>query len=114
MTRHTEIIEFLSQMHANFGVNTDVDAAAKKLITLATRAQRYNVLRCKVELTPRQESNAASLDDQVEAIGASLHTTIRTNGDPRGYAFKILLPNGAYNTWGGKEHGWGIPTTRQY
>ena len=114
MTRHTEIIEFLSQMHVNFGINADINAAAAKLITLATRAQRYNVLACNVGLTPRQEKNAAHIDNQAQTVGAALHATIRTNGDPRGYALKILLPNGAYNTWGGVEHGWGIPTTRRY
>ena len=110
----SDITKFLSQMHLNFGINAEVDAAAEKLITLARRAQRYNVLACNVVLTPRQSRNATRINDQATAIGASLNTAIYTNGDPRGYALAIRLPNGAYNTWGGVEHGWGIPTTKQH
>lgn len=29
-------------------------------------------------------------------------------GDPRGYCLKLHLPDGSYNTWGGKESGYGI------
>ena len=30
------------------------------------------------------------------------------NGDPRGYAVYVDLPDGSYNTFGGHEHGYGI------
>lgn len=33
------------------------------------------------------------------------------HGDPRGFTVKLLLPSGRYNTWGGKEDGWGVPTS---
>ena len=29
-------------------------------------------------------------------------------GDPRGYCLKLYLPDESYNTWGGKESGFGI------
>jgi hypothetical protein len=29
-------------------------------------------------------------------------------GDPRGFSLKLHLPDGSYNTWGGKESGFGI------
>ena len=29
-------------------------------------------------------------------------------GDPRGYCLKLHLPDGSYNTMGGKENGYGI------
>lgn len=31
--------------------------------------------------------------------------------DPRGFTVKLLLPSGRYNTWGGREDGWGVPTS---
>ena len=31
-------------------------------------------------------------------------------GDPRGYCTKLRLKSGRYNTWGGAEDGWGVPT----
>ena len=33
---------------------------------------------------------------------------IEFGGDPRGYTVKVHLINERYNTWGGKESGWGI------
>lgn len=33
---------------------------------------------------------------------------IEVTGDPRGYCLKLHLPDGSYNTWGGKEAGYGI------
>lgn len=30
-------------------------------------------------------------------------------GDPRGFTVKLLFPSGIYNTWGGKESGYGVP-----
>lgn len=32
----------------------------------------------------------------------------KVGGDPRGYCLKIMLPDGNYNTWGGKDEGWGL------
>jgi hypothetical protein len=30
------------------------------------------------------------------------------NGDPRGFALYVDLPDGSYNSFGGREHGYGI------
>lgn len=35
----------------------------------------------------------------------------KIGGDPRGYTLKIILPTEQYNTLGGKEEGWGVPTS---
>ena len=32
------------------------------------------------------------------------------SGDPRGYVVKLHLPSGKYNTFGGLESGYGVPT----
>lgn len=34
--------------------------------------------------------------------------SVTFDGDPRGYVVKLHLPDGAYNTLGGRETGWGI------
>lgn len=80
------------------------------LSSLARTAHYYDVARCNYELTPRQETRAANTDKKAEAIAEQLGLTLLTNGDPRGYAYKLLLPlTNAYNTWGGPEEGWGVP-----
>ena len=35
---------------------------------------------------------------------------LNLGGDPRGYAVKLILPTGRYNTFGGKGEGYGVPT----
>jgi hypothetical protein len=49
---------------------------------------------------------SARLRDRLTALGFSADFS----GDPRGYVVKLHLPSGAYNTWGGKESGYGVPT----
>ncbi len=33
---------------------------------------------------------------------------VKFTGDPRGYCVRLMLASGRYNTWGGKEDGYGI------
>lgn len=83
---------------------------AYKLMKLAKMKERYNLLHCNVGLTPQQEANVEKVCIKVNDIATKLHTTIHIGGDPRGYALKILLPSKEYNTWGGAEDGYGIPS----
>jgi hypothetical protein len=39
--------------------------------------------------------------------------TEKLSGDPRGYVVKVRFPSGTYNTWGGREEGYGVPA-REY
>ncbi len=72
-------------------------------------------LKCEVNAlglcnTPNFEDKRDELREQFKAIclkhGLELKADI--TGDPRGYCLKIHLPDGSYNTWGGKETGYGI------
>lgn len=42
----------------------------------------------------------------IEHVGMTADFT----GDPRGYTTKLHLTSGGWNTWGGFESGWGVPT----
>lgn len=79
-----------------------------ELMTLAGRLNRYNETSCNYGLTPAQEKRVANIEKRVTALCTSLGISAHFNGDPRGYAVKLALPDGSYNTWGGKEEGWGI------
>ena len=81
-----------------------------ELMKLAKVKERYNLLYCNIGLTPGQEANVEKVNSKVRDITEKLHTSIIINGDPRGYALKILLPSKDYNTWGGQEDGGGIPS----
>lgn len=81
---------------------------AVELLRLADRLQHYAEAACNYSLTPAQEKRVATLEARVLAICAELGLRVTFNGDPRGYAVKLHLPSGHYNTWGGREEGWGI------
>ena len=57
----------------------------------------------------RIEKSEAQAEKRITAICADLGLRPDFGGDPRGYTVKVHLPNHAYNTWGGRESGWGIP-----
>ena len=47
---------------------------------------------------------------RLNAIAAKYNINLKADvtGDPRGYCLKLHLPDESYNTWGGKESGFGI------
>lgn len=105
--------EFTAQMIENFTPALDAQKVTEltmELMTLARKSDRYNLLSCNVGLTDRQQRASDKADARAQEIGTMLGTRVRCNGDPRGYAYKIMLPNERYNTWGGHTEGWGIPS----
>lgn len=100
--RVADFVARLPQLHpANV---TDV----VNLFSIADRLHKYAETACNFSLTDRQEKRVDALEKRAIAHAAALGVTLKFNGDPRGYAVKVMLPNGDYNTWGGKEEGWGI------
>lgn len=59
----------------------------------------------------RIEREEARAQKNVIAACSELGLVPDFGGDPRGYTVKVKLPSGRYNTWGGKEDGWGVPTS---
>lgn len=96
---------------ATTGKRTPLEAAqdATELCQIARSLGRLNEVACSSGLSQRQQKRLAYLDEQVNATlkraGLSLN---HLNGDPRGYAVYINLPDGYSNSFGGREHGYGI------
>lgn len=61
------------------------------------------------EHAKRCERRTAQVERRISALCADLGIVPDFGGDPRGYTVKVKLPNGAHNTWGGAEDGWGVP-----
>src|SRR5579885_888890 len=101
----------LSAYIASIGKRTPREAAhdATELCSSARALHRLNEASCNYGLTPRQEKRMQSLEERIRTVltraGLSLN---HFNGDPRGYAVYIDLPDGSYNSFGGREHGYGI------
>lgn len=92
-------------------------AEIDRIFRLARRANRYNTAACNRELSPREAKLAEKTDAEFEALVAEiakregLAVGVKCKGDPRGYPFKIRVePDRPYNTWGGAEDGWGVPS----
>jgi hypothetical protein len=101
----------LSAFIASIGKCTPREAAhdATELCSLARALHRLNEVSCNCGLTPRQEKRMQNLEDKVRSILARAGMALNHfNGDPRGYAVYIDLPDGSYNSFGGREHGYGI------
>lgn len=81
--------------------------SAAMLLKLAARLAHYAETECNYGLTEGQKKRVAHLMERVRAL-LPPNVTASFNGDPRGYAVKLHFVSGAYNTWGGKEEGWGI------
>ena len=57
----------------------------------------------------RIEKRQQQIEKRIQVICDKIGCRVDLNGDPRGYTVKVILPSGKYNTWGGKESGWGVP-----
>ena len=101
----------LSAYIASIGKRTPREAAqdAAELCRLANSLNRLNEIACNFGLTERQERRKQDLQTRIktalERAGLVLN---HFNSDPRGYAVYLDLPDGSYNSFGGRECGYGI------
>ncbi len=73
---------------------------------------RYAVEECNRELSASEVSLHNASCERLARYANRLGVTLTLGGDPRGYTVKLMTPkSGKYNTWGGAEDGWGVPTS---
>lgn len=87
----------------------------EELSLLLRRARRYtkrqedacNYANC---CGPEWEAADTRLEEAITDVAMKIPgvTGVRFGGDPRGYVVSLFLANGASNSWGGPECGWGI------
>lgn len=122
MSYQKEREAFISRFVLEGGTLADARAILRDAATL----QRLAVTACNRELTAREnaQENACELrlTKRVASIGVGtfgVHVPVENRdagfrvtvcGAPRGYVVKLHFPSGAYNNWGGKESGYGVPT----
>lgn len=108
MSYQSERDAFIAQFVKEGGSLADARAILRDAATL----QRLAVTACNRELTPSEEKRFGHAAGRVEHVAMNFKADI--GGDPRGYVVKLHFPSGAYNTWGGKESGYGVPTRRRF
>ena len=82
----------------------DIRAVLRDAATLTRLAEQA----CNAEPTRQDIAREQSAERRVKDLAARYGATVKFNGDPRGYVVKLGLPSGKYNTWGGRESGYGI------
>ena len=101
----------LSAYIASIGKRTPREAAqdAAELCRLATSLGHLNEIACNFGLTERQEQRKQNLQTRIKAVLERAGLVLnRFNSDPRGYAVYLDLPESSYNSFGGRECGYGI------
>lgn len=56
------------------------------------------------------EKREGQIEKRITTLASELGIVANFGGDPRGFTVKLQLPDGAYNSWGGKEDGFGVPS----
>lgn len=117
MTNSKERAAFAALLAKEFDLAPGFAAEiAAKLARVAVALDRLAVRECNVQ---RDERETAADDRKEENLEKRARKIVADylpgaecnfNGDPRGYVFKLRVPSRAYNTFGGGEEGWGVPS----
>jgi len=101
----------LSAYIASIGKRSPRDAAsdAAELCRFASSLSRLNEIACNSGLTKRQERRKHNLQTRIKAALERAGLVLNHfNNDPRGDAVYLDLPDSSYNSFGGRECGYGI------
>ena len=96
----------LSAYIASVGKRTPRDAAqdAAELCRFANSLNRLSEFACNSGLTERQERRKQNLQTRIKTVLERAGLVLNHfNNDPRGYAVYLDLPDGSYNSFGGRE-----------
>ena len=87
--------------------HVDADKLQNALYSLALACERNALNLCN---TPNWPDEREKLRARFDAICIKYRVVLSgcVSGDPRGYCLKLHLPNGDWNSLGGKEAGYGI------
>lgn len=86
--------------------NTAQDAAE---LCRVANSHRSKEIACNFELTERQVRRKQNLRTRIKTVVELAGLVLNHfNNDPRGYAVYLDLPDGSYNSFGGRECGYGI------
>lgn len=119
MSRATNRQDFINAVRKHAGKRLTMeeqDAAAKAIMRVAATIKRIAEKECNESLSAEDEQSALRARVRLTTLCTLLGVNFKVGGDPRGYTVKILFPKDKdgrrpYNTWGGEEEGYGVPTS---
>jgi hypothetical protein len=78
-----------------------------KLHNLGVKCKENATNLCNIaDYQDRRDELRDEVENVIKKFGVSFK--YKVTGDPRGLCFKVILPTGRYNSWGGAEDGWGF------
>lgn len=82
----------------------------KLLLRDAQRIQTHAVVMCNTTPTKAQDRRAEKAGERIVALMKKYEIKVDLGGDSRGACVKLGLKSKRYNTWGGGQSGWAVPT----
>ena len=98
--------EFVRQMERE-GMTGKV---ASLILRDAATMQRLAVADCNRGLTPAEQKRDEQCQERIVSRCEPHGIKPNFQGDPRGAVVKLILPSGKWNSWGGAECGFCVPT----
>lgn len=83
---------------------------ARLVLSNASTIQRIATNECNRELTDGERRQDAAAQQRIIEACRPWGIGPTFNGDPRGVCVKLILPSGRYNSFGGAEDGFCVPT----
>ena len=103
--------EFLCAMIEEFGNSYTTQTACIELLRRAKQHQFVSEQRCNVGDTDYLMKRQQALRQSMIKVGNTINATLKFGGDPRGFTVKVMLQKTRlFNSWGGAEEGYGVPT----
>jgi hypothetical protein len=96
------------QLHQG-GVGIAV-ALARLILRNAATIQRIAVDQCNDPSTPTQDKAKSAARRRISEACKPWGIKPNFQGDPRGAVVKLILPSGRWNSFGGQEDGYCVPT----
>lgn len=91
------------------GVPYDIASIVRhNAATYARIQERWACEEMSDKTTAALEAKEQRIEQRITSLLKPYGITVTFGGDPRGYTVKLSLPSGKYNSWGGKESGFGI------
>ena len=85
-------------------------ALARLILRNAATIQRIAVKACNEGQSDKLDSQCEVAKNHIAAACAPWGIKPNFNGDPRGAYVKLILPSGRWNSFGGAEDGYCVPT----
>ena len=104
------IVGELSEQPGGGNRIADATALARLILRNAQTIQRLAVEDCNRELTTGERMQISSCTERINAACKPWGITPNYSGDPRGACVKLLLPSGRWNSGGGADDGYCVPT----